>query len=320
MTKLEIANLLKNKSILITGGTGFFGKNLCEFLVEINREFNSNIKIYSMARRKVAIEGVSFLEQDLTKEISIHLEIDFVIHTATPVVNDKSTSNELLSIIINGTQNIISWSKLNKVKKILFISSGAVYGAQPSEIKKVDESYFEKVPVFDENNAYASGKRISELMAYSLLKDSSVEFSIARGFAFSGKYLALDQHFAIGNFVKDAIDGKKIKVKGDGTAIRSYMDNIDLCFWTLAILLKGRSLEAYNLGSDQEITIKELALTISRMVPGTEVQIENEKNSVIKSNRYVPSTEKAQSELNLKLTVTLEESIQKMLEIYRKER
>jgi dTDP-glucose 4,6-dehydratase len=308
---------LQNKSILITGATGFFGKNLVEDLIKINNEHNLNLKIYALSRNPRKVSGVENIAQDVSLAFNFNLNVDYLIHAATPVVYDKSTNDELLSIIINGTKNAIDYSLKNNVKKFLLVSSGAVYGTHTDETEAINEELFLEPQIFDPKNSYATGKRISEHLCHSLLSKSKVNYSIARGFAYSGRYLALDQHLAIGNFVRDAVDTGEIIVKGNGMALRSYMDNEDLSNWLMTILLKSKNGEAYNLGSDQKISIQKLAQIVSECLPGCTYKILGTIDPQLKSNLYVPSIEKAKSELNLKLTINLKESIEKMIEIYR---
>lgn len=308
---------LANKKILITGGTGYFGKNLCGFLNQLNEAHALNITIYVMARKPITQKGIFFVEQDVAQKINFDIPVDFIIHAATPVFNDLSTPEELLNIIINGTQNIARMAAKLNCKRFLHVSSGAVYSAQPEWMEKIEEDYFEEVAIFDFKNPYGTGKRISELMLGSIFKNSDTSYSVARCFAFSGKYLAFDQQLAIGNFIRDAIESKSINIKGDGSAIRSYLDSEDLNIWLLTMLLKGRNQQAYNLGSEEAISIKELAFKVAGFLNGTTVTIQNLNSENIKKNRYVPSTKKVFEEMGLRVSVTLDESIKRMISFYK---
>jgi dTDP-glucose 4,6-dehydratase len=305
----EILLDLKGKSILITGGSGFFGKNLCEFLKPLG------IKIHVLARSKPDIEGVLHIPHDVTQPFNFDLKVDYIIHAATSAVLDSDQQfQKTLDVIINGTQNALDYAERINCKKFLLISSGAVYGKQSAELEKIPEDLKLDEPLMDFKSAYATGKRISELFAFDWAKRTKKNCTIARCFAFSGKYLPLDKHFAIGNFVEDALANKLINIKGDGTTIRSYMDADDLMVWLITIMLKGESGEAYNVGSDQAISIKDLASKVAAKVPGTFVILQHTGTRTTARYRYIPSIEKAKKKLGLSLTIKLETSIEKMLE------
>ena len=133
---------------------------------------------------------------------------------------------------------------------------------------------------------------------------------IARCFAFVGQDLPLDDHFAIGNFIRDALCRDEIVVQGDGTAIRSYMDQCDLVDWLLTILERGKAGEAYNVGADEAISIADLAYLVrDTLSPNKRVRILGNAIGNAERNRYVPDVTKAKRELGLDLTFSLRESV-----------
>lgn len=304
---------LKGKTILITGGTGFFGKVLSEYFLKINETHQLNLKLILTARNSINDKRVTFIASDIRNTLRVEEEIDYIIHAATPVTNDKSDPNELLEIIINGTQNALRLAKEKKIKKFINISSGAVYGKQPSDKEKITENLIEDVAFFDQKNIYGYGKRVAETLVENYCSKNKIDYLTLRCFAFSGKYLPLDAQFAIGNFVKDAKNNGKILVKGDGSAIRSYLDSSDLAEWVVRALVSGVTNETYNLGSDQEVSIGDLAKLIASLVPGAIVEIQNLKSFEIKTNRYVPSNEKIKAHLGVEQKIDLKQSILKML-------
>ena len=128
--------------------------------------------------------------------------------------------------------------------------------------------------------------------------------------------MPLDAHFAIGNFIYDALYNNEINVAGDGSPIRSYMNQVDLAKWLLCILDKGTSGRAYNVGSDQAISVLDLAYLVrNNLSPNKLVVIKNDRSSYQGRNIYIPNIDRAEHELNLKLTISLEESIKEFIPI-----
>ena len=107
-------------------------------------------------------------------------------------------------------------------------SSGVVYGAQPSSIEKIPEDYLGIPDPLDSNSAYGIGKRAAEHLKALYADKYDFDYVIARCFAFVGEDLPLDKHFALGNSIGDAINGRDIVIKGDGKPVSSYIYQEDL--------------------------------------------------------------------------------------------
>jgi dTDP-glucose 4,6-dehydratase len=163
----------------------------------------------------------------------------------------------------------------------------------------------------DPNSAYGEGKRVGELLCAIAHKEHGLETTIARCFAFVGPHLPLDAHFAIGNFIRDAIKGEPITVQ-DGSPYRSYLYAADLAIWLWTILFKGEACHPYNVGSDQEITIADLADNVASTFNNSVAVLSNStpdfKSSV---SRYVPFVGRAGSEMSLRVLVSLNQSIRR---------
>jgi dTDP-glucose 4,6-dehydratase len=163
----------------------------------------------------------------------------------------------------------------------------------------------------DANSAYGEGKRVGELLCSIAPQEHDLEVTIARCFAFVGPHLPLDAHFAIGNFIRDSMKGEPIKVK-DGTPYRSYLYAADLAVWLWTILFRGKACYPYNVGSDQEITISQLAGTVATTLGGSVASV---ASSAFRFNtspsRYVSCVERARAELGLRCQISLEEGIRK---------
>ncbi len=309
-------------NIFITGGTGFFGKNILRLL-------SSDVKITVLSRSPEKFQKefsdllkgkqISFIKGDI-RDFALPKGVmyDYVIHGATEASAklEKENPQEMYSVIVDGTRNLIHNVK-DKTNKLLLISSGGVYGKQPYGLSHISETYF-PAPI----TSYGKGKLESEKLCF----DSGIPSVISRCFTFVGPYLPLDAHFAIGNFISNALKDEPIIINGDGSPYRSYMYADDLIEWLWAILLRGKVGEIYNVGSDIQISIADLAYLISSCFANKpEVKIlgmQTAQNLKIITQKlfaesYVPSIDKVKKELNLQIKTGILESILKTISWYK---
>jgi dTDP-glucose 4,6-dehydratase len=155
--------------------------------------------------------------------------------------------------------------------------------------------------------AYGKGK----LQAERMLLDSGLDVKIARCFAFVGPYLPRTIHYAIGNFIQNCLDGGPIVINGDGTPLRSYMYADDLVEWLFAILERGESGRAYNVGSDEMLSIKELAKKVREVLVGDNEIVVKERPPIGLPSVYVPYVKRIREELGCEIKVTLEDAIKR---------
>ena len=237
-------------------------------------------------------------------------EFSHVVHAATEASAALNRQMPLIMFdtIVEGTRRALEFAAANSTGKFLFVSSGAIYGMQPPELTHVSESFCGGPDPLDPANAYAEGKRGAELLC-ALAASPSLEIKIARCFAFAGPYMKLDAHFAIGNFIADAMRGGPILVKGDGSPFRSYLYASDLAVWLWTILFQGQSRRAYNVGSEKALSVASLAREVAGTLgPEIEVDISSAATPGAPVHRYVPSTARAREELGLRAEVSLREA------------
>jgi dTDP-glucose 4,6-dehydratase len=313
--------------IFITGATGFFGIWLLESFVHANKNLNLGASLVGLSRDPDAFYAKV---PHLAQESSIVLQrgdvrdFDFprgsfthVIHAGT-TFSDPILPSEMLDTIIRGTKHTLEFAVTAGAKRFLFVSSGAVYGKQPPEMTHIPEAYCGSPDPMDPNSAYGEGKRVGELLCAIAHKEHGLETTIARCFAFVGPHLPLDAHFAIGNFIRDAMKGEPIKVK-DGTPYRSYLYAADLAVWLWMILFNGKPCRPYHVGSDQEISINDLAATVANLIRGGSL-LGPSSSPIASISRYVPANRATASELALAKIMNLREALKKTIFYYSQNR
>jgi dTDP-glucose 4,6-dehydratase len=314
--------LFDRQRIFITGGTGFFGTWLLEALA-MAQASGQRIEVWILSRNPSAFlqkyprfsrePWLHFLSGDIQDTNLPDLSIDFLIHAATETSADAHKNHlAMLDTIINGTRNILSFSVRSSVKRALLISSGGVYGQTPAGQTSIPEDARYACHTKQPLSAYGEGKRVMELLGTLYQERFGIETLTARCFAFSGPPLPIDGHFAIGNFVRDALFRDEIVVSGDGKDFRSYLYGADLAIWLLTILASGDSGIIYHVGSDELVSIEELAKLVQRtLAPNKEVIVKSEVTSKIQ-NHYVPEIKVPRRELGLDVWTTLADSINVM--------
>jgi nucleoside-diphosphate-sugar epimerase len=316
--------------IFLTGGTGFFGCWLVESFLRANTRFGLGARLTVLTRspegflRKcphlAEATGLRLITGDIRDFEFPEGEFPFVIHAATEAATtrlSKEEPMELLSTIVDGTRRVLDFAVARAGRKFLLTSSGAVYGKHPAEISHVPESYAGRPDALDAANVYGEGKVMSEHLCALYAKVHGLECKIARCWAFTGAHLPLDQHFAIGNFIRDAMAGGPIRIGGDGTPTRSYLYASDLAVWLWTMLFRGASMQAFNVGSGEAVTIRELAETVAAVLrPGAAVEMAKAAVTGAAKSQYVPDVSLAERELGLRVTVPLAEAIRRTAEWY----
>jgi len=323
----------RGRSIFLSGCTGFFGAWLLESLAFCNRTLNLNLSATVLSRDPEAFArrmphlasepSIGLLRGDIRDFPFPARPFDYVIHGAASTSAEAARAPlQLMQNLIQGTQRMLEFSKANGVRKFLFISSGAVYGQQPDTLSHIPEDYLGGPDWIDPLTAYGEGKRVCEQMCSIYAGESEIGFASARCFTFVGPHLPLDQHFAIGNFIRDALAGRNIEIRGDGTPLRSYLYAADLATWLWTTLFRGTQvgpkLQIFNVGSSQAINIGDLAKqVVAELNPSLLVQIAREPDANVPPSQYVPDVNRAESLLGLTQSIGLREAIRRTAAWYR---
>ncbi len=304
---------LRGARLFITGATGFFGKWLLEGLTFANEQLSLGLQVTALSREPDAflksaphLNAVRFLRGDVRSLAHDGEPYTHVIAGATAAAQALH-EREMFDTIVDGTRRTLDFARAAGAKRLLFVSSGAVYGAQT--VTHVPETYAGAPDPLSVGSAYGEGKRAAEWLCAQAANEALV-IPVARCFAFVGPHLPLDAHFAIGNFIRDAMAGKDIIVKGDGTPRRSYLYASDLVVWLLQLLTSGASRTAYNVGSAEDLSIAELARLVAQRF-GRQVQVLGTPDPNKPVARYVPDVSRARDSLGLVPRVSLSDAIEK---------
>ena len=312
---------LRGARVFVTGGTGFFGCWLVETFLWANDRLELGARLVVLTRDQHAFgrkaphladhPAVTLHQGDVrTFELTAGA-FSHVIHAATdssPALADADRPR-MFETIVGGTRRTLEFARRSGAKRFLLASSGAVYGRQPPDLTHVPEEYRGGPDPSNAGEVYAEGKRAAEMLC-AVYADADLQPTIARCFAFVGPYQPVGAHFAIGNFIRDALQGGPIRISGDGTPWRSYLYAADLAIWLWTILLRGAAMRPYNVGSASSVTIEALAHVVAdTFAPPLPIEVGRAATASASAERYVPAVARAETELGLRQTISLAESI-----------
>jgi dTDP-glucose 4,6-dehydratase len=312
---------LRGQRIFLTGGTGFIGKWLLASLLDADRRLGLGCNVTVLTRDPGAFRAQA---PQLANAAPVELQrgdvrdfhpspgrFDLVVHAATDVTNAASPL-DTFDTCVSGTRRVFEFAARAGARRVLLVSSGAVYGRQPTDLPAVREDFIGAPDTLSPHTAYGQGKRAAEWLATSLAAAHGIEVVSARCFAFVGPYLPLDASFAIGNFLRDAMAGTPITIQGDGTPLRSYLHASDMAAALWSLLVEGRDRTAYNVGGSEVVSIRQLADRIVAATGSTStVTCLKAAAPGLSGERYVPDVSRLQAELALPPAFDLDESIRR---------
>lgn len=308
------------RSLAVLGGTGFFGKSILDAFRRGLLQPWSIERVIAVARNPETLRtkhpelvgpGVELAALDVATAATLP-RADYLVHAANTTDAKRYADDPKgeRAAILAAADNFADRAAIDcPDARVVYASSGAVYGQQPEEVTGLDEDAplagAEGLVAYKRD--YAQAKRLAEGRVARLGRERGVRVSVARCFTFVGPYLPRDGHFAIGNFLADGIAGRPVMVKAHAPVIRSYMHADDLVRWLLTIA-DNASVECpiYNVGSDEGVDVADLAQRVAARY-GVEACVAERAASP--TDRYVPAIGRAASELGLRLDLDLDRAL-----------
>jgi dTDP-glucose 4,6-dehydratase len=303
---------------LITGGAGFLGSYLCDYLIEMGHEVIclDNLSTGSMDNisHLIGHERFTFIKHDVTNYIYVDGDLDYVLHFASPAspIDYLNLPIQTLKVGSLGTHKTLGLAKEKKAT-FLLASTSEVYGDPLVHPQK--EDYWGNVNPVGPRGVYDEAKRFAEALTMAYHRYHDVDTRIVRIFNTYGPRMRLDDGRALPTFIHQALIGENLTVFGDGKQTRSFCYIDDEVKGIYSLLIQGCS-DPVNIGNPNEVTILELA---EKILEVTDSKSEIEFKVLPQDDPRVrqPDISKAEKELHWKPKIDLETGLHKTIENFK---
>lgn len=322
---------LASHEVLITGANGFVGTLLLQSVRHAHARLGTGPHIVALVRdpRRLlerapwsgSVPWLRVMTGDVRQASTFATaseHVDLVIHAANTVSAESLDADPVgaARLVQDGTRTVHEHAVRCGAQRFLQLSSGSVSGAHVTPSPPIHEDD-PGLPTEDSPGAVlARAKREAERMLLTAARAGGPAVLLARGFAMCGPWLPLAERFAFGNFLRDALAGGPVVVTGDGSPRRSFLYASDVVVWLWTILLDGVPSRAYNVGSDEVVSIGELADRIAH-VAGVPVRRTQAEVPGAPAHWHVPDITRARIELGCEVTVPLDAAITRTLAWWR---
>lgn len=280
-----------NKVILIAGAAGFLPSYIVHTLLYLREKYGIDVKVIGLVRDinkarsrfSYALNNkyLELIEHDVCVPINLKQKVDIIIHAAsiaTPRVFRDDPVGTILPNVI-GTNNLLKFGKENAVEDFLFFSTSGVYGYVNEANYPIHENCFGSLDSMDLASCYLESKRMGENLCVSWSHQYGVPTKAVRLGITYGPGLDLKSGRSFEDFIAAIVENRDIELYSDGVAIRNFCYISDAIFGIFLIMLKGHSGEAYNIATDHEISIRDLAtLLVEDVFPEKNLKVVFRKN------------------------------------------
>lgn len=261
-------NFLESKRVLITGANGFIASYLINYFLFLNSKCGAKIKVIALLRNKnkldkqiAANEAVEIVEQDICQPITFNYAVDIILHTASYACPSFFETDPVGTSLPNtlGTHFLLEYAKNNPVQQFVFFSTTGVYGHNPAERYPLTETDFGSLDCATLGSCYLESKRMGENLCISYHKQHGIPVKIIRPAITFGPGIDLKGNRSYEDFIGKILKGEDIELLSDGSAIRNFCYISDFISGLLTVISHGSFGEAYNVATDEDISISHLA-------------------------------------------------------------
>ena len=321
----DLVAQLKDQNITVIGGTGFIGTWIAELVAIVNDTFDGNI-ILELLGRSTAVwatkhphlcrDDIILRAQDVRSPFGIREETTLIIYAAAiadPSIH-ASDPYKVYQTNVGGIENALrAASRLPIIARFLNVSSGlAVAGSTTEAISERNIGILDFTRI---QNMYAQSRRTAESVASIFGSQYRIPVTTARAFTFIGPYQSIDAPWAINNFIRDAITGNDIRIRGDGSTRRSYLYGSDAAVWLLKILVAGNNGDIYNVGGEEVISHSEVAYALSKLCKkNPKIVFTGKSASADRKYDFFPDLSFSKSSLNLNQAFDMKLSLERLIQ------
>lgn len=323
----------KNKTILVSGAAGFLPAYMIETLLYLNSTRQLNIRIIGLVRNPEYAraryshysddKSLDIISHNVCDAISIDEDIDYIVHAASHATPKLFQADPVGTISANviGTNNLLQLAVNKRVECFLFFSTSGVYGHVNPDCYPIKEDCYGYLNPMDIASCYIESKRMGENMCVAWMHQHGVPVKIVRPAITYGPGVKLDDGRSFADFISNILDSQDIVLFSDGKVLRNYCYLADATLGFFTVMLKGRIGEAYNIATDHEISIIELArLLANNVFPELNLKVvmkADQSKNYLRMNfpRTAVDITKAQS-LGWKLSFPIREGFRRTVESF----
>ena len=308
------------KRILVTGGSGFVGSNLCSELVKDGNNYVIALDNYYTSNESnianlLALSNFEFIEHDVIEAIDLD-GIDEIYHLASPASPKQYQKDPVFTFRTNiwGSYNMLNLA-LNNKARILLASTSEVYG-DPLVHPQV-ESYWGNVNTIGIRSNYDEGKRGAETLFMDFYRQYGVDIKIIRIFNTYGPKMEKDDGRVVSNFINQALNNEDITIYGDGSQTRSFQYVSDLVNGMIRMMGSENFTGPVNLGNPIERSIKDFAQEVLKLISDSSSKIVFKDLPKDDPKVRKPDNSLAKEKLGWEPVVSLEDGLKKTIEYFK---